>query len=193
MSQITCTELQGRHGKLATININRPTALNACTKEICIEIRQHLEKWQQDDQVFAVFIKGEGGKAFCAGGDIRFLYENKDQTAKSISFFQHEYINNLTIAEFTKPYIAWLDGITMGGGIGLSIHGSHRIATEKTLMAMPEAAIGLFPDIGGGYFLPRLDNYAGWYLALSGARINAREAFETGLANHFIASDQYSI
>lgn len=188
MDDIIISELSGPFGKLGRLHLNRPKALNACTTHICKSIHQQLQKWQQDDHLKAVLITGEGDKAFCAGGDIRSLYANKDTPEVAAEFFDIEYANNLTIAHFQKPYIAWLDGITMGGGIGLSVHGSHRIATENTLVAMPETAIGLFPDVGGGYFLPRLAGCIGWYLGLTGSRLNPRETLSSGIATHLIES-----
>src|SRR3990167_4499633 len=190
-NDIIFEELEGQHGKLGLITLNRPKALNACTTSLCQAMHSQLQKWQDNNSIKAVLITGEGDKAFCAGGDIRSLYENKSYPEKLTEFFKIEYANNLRIAEFTKPYIAWLDGITMGGGIGLSIHGSHRIATERTVVAMHETAIGLFPDIGGGYFLPRFANHIGWYLGLTGARINPRETFYCGIANHLISHKQF--
>lgn len=191
MEEIICSELSGKHAKIGHLHLNRPKALNACTQSICKTIHAQLNKWQQDDNIKAVVITGEGNKAFCAGGDIRMLYDHKESPELAETFFKVEYANNLAIANFSKPYIAWLDGITMGGGIGLSVYGSHRIATENTLIAMPETAIGLFPDVGGGYFLPRLPSAFGWYLGLTGTRLNPVETLTSTLATHLLPSDQF--
>ncbi|MBZ3880290.1 3-hydroxyisobutyryl-CoA hydrolase, mitochondrial [Sciurus carolinensis] len=151
-------------------------------------ILQHL-KWEQDPETFLVIIKGAGEKAFCAGGDIRELSEvTKAKQKFAEVFFREEYILNNAIASFQKPYIALMDGITMGGGVGISIHGQFRVATEKSVFAMPETAIGLFPDVGGGYFLPRLQGKLGYFLALTGFRLKGRDVHRVGIATHFVDS-----
>ena len=180
---------------LATIELARPKALNALTLPMIRAMAPCLDDWEDDENVAAIVIKGEGERAFCAGGDVRAVYRSivDDQGGKapselSKSFFLEEYRLNHQIHAFSKPYIAILDGVTMGGGVGLSIHGSHRIATERLLFAMPETGIGLFPDVGGGWFLPRLPGEAGTYLALTGARLDAAGAVALGLATHFVPS-----
>ena len=180
-------------GGLATIELTRPKALNALTLGMIREI----DAWDDDDSVKAVVIKGEGEKAFCAGGDVRAVYRSivddlggNGPSELSKTFFLEEYRLNHSIHAFSKPYVALLDGVTMGGGVGLSVHGSHRIATERLMFAMPETAIGLFPDVGGGWFLPRLPGEMGTYLALTGARLDAAGAVALGVATHYVPSSR---
>lgn len=135
-----------------------------------------------------VIIKGAGEKSFCAGGDVRTVVEGTAAAGKD--FFRNEYRNNELIGNYKKPYIAIIDGITMGGGVGLSVHGKYRIATERTLFAMPETAIGLFPDVGGGYFLPRMTGNLGAYLGLTGFRLKGRDVQKAGVATHFVDSSR---
>ncbi|HEY9567380.1 MAG TPA: enoyl-CoA hydratase/isomerase family protein [Thalassobaculum sp.] len=180
---------------LATIEFTRPKALNALTLGMIREMHPRLDAWEDDEAVKAVLITGEGEKAFCAGGDVRAVYRSivddlagKGPSELSKSFFLEEYRLNHAIHAFSKPYVAILDGVTMGGGVGLSVHGSHRIATERLMFAMPETAIGLFPDVGGGWFLPRLPGEMGMYLALTGARLDAAGAVAAGIATHYVPS-----
>lgn len=189
---ITLTELKGQHGNIGEIFLNRPKALNALTRDMCIAIRTQLNEWENNSTIKAVIIKGAGDRAFCAGGDIRKMYELKktDETEKASFFFKDEYSMNTKIFHFNKPYISFLNGLTMGGGAGVSIHGSHRIATEKFVFAMPESGIGFFTDIGASYFLTRCPHYLGWYLALTGNKINAADALSLGLITHFMDSHQ---
>ncbi|NQW08287.1 MAG: enoyl-CoA hydratase/isomerase family protein [Alphaproteobacteria bacterium] len=184
------------HG-LATIELDRPKALNALTLDMIRAMHPMLDAWDHDDTVKAVLIKGAGGKAFCAGGDVRAVYrsivddlDGKGPSALSRVFFFEEYQLNHAIHAFSKPFVALLDGVTMGGGVGVSIHGSHRIATERLMFAMPETGIGLFPDVGGGWFLPRLPGETGLYLALTGARLDAAGVCALGLASHFVPSSR---
>lgn len=191
---IIFTELRGKHGNIGHILLNRPKALNALTAEMCQQLRDQLLRWQRDDAIKAVIIRGDGDRAFCAGGDIRRLYQDgKENLSVAEHFFRQEYQMNAAIFHFDKPYISLLDGITMGGGAGVSVHGSHRVATERLLFAMPETGIGFFPDVGGGYFLSRCADKMGYYLGLTGARIDAADAYALGLATHIIASDQQEI
>lgn len=182
--------LNGNQGDIGEIILNRPSALNALTKSMCQKIHDQLENWQQDDGIKAVIIRSSGGQAFCAGGDLRFLYENKDDVARSLDFFREEYSMNLAIHEFSKPYIAFLDGITMGGGAGISMNGSHRIATERFEFAMPETGIGFFPDVGSGCFLNKCPGRSGHYLGLTGEKINASDALMLSLVGYYVSSDQ---
>lgn len=133
-----------------------------------------------------VIIKGAGEKSFCAGGDVRAVTEGSLEDGKS--FFRDEYRLNALIGSFKKPYVAIIDGITMGGGVGLSVHGKYRVATERTMFAMPETAIGLFPDVGGGHFLPRMNGKLGLYLGLTGFRLKGRDVQKAGVATHFVES-----
>ncbi|XP_051563917.1 3-hydroxyisobutyryl-CoA hydrolase, mitochondrial [Myxocyprinus asiaticus] len=178
-------------GHAGVITLNRPKALNALNLTMIRHIYPQLKKWDNDSETDIVIIKGAGGKAFCAGGDIRAVTEaGKSGDSLAQDFFFEEYILNNTIGTCQKPYVALIDGITMGGGVGLSVHGRFRVATEKTLFAMPETGIGLFPDVGGGYFLPRLQGKLGLFLALTGFRLKGRDVQRVGVATHFVQSEK---
>ena len=180
-------------GTLGLITLNRPKALNALTLSMVREIHPQLKKWENDSSVKNILIKAEGEKAFCAGGDIRALHDwGKNNDEEAIGFYREEYILNQYIKRYPKPYISLVNGIVMGGGVGLSVHGSHRIAGENYSFAMPETGIGLFPDVGGSFFLPRLSFEAGTYLALTGNRIKAADAIFLGTATNFIKSENFS-
>jgi len=173
--------------KTGLITLNRPKALNALNLPMVRTIHPVLKAWNKDDSIGCVVIKGAGEKAFCAGGDVKSIAVNRGSDLGK-EFFKEEYRLNLEIGQLSKPYVALIHGITMGGGVGLSVHGRYRVATEKTLFAMPETAIGLFPDVGGGYFLPRLQGKLGLFLALTGNRLKARDLFFSGVATHFVES-----
>jgi len=182
-------------GGLGLIRLDRPRALNALSQDMCQAIDRTLAIWAKDDGVRAVLIRGEGGRAFCAGGDIRAVHDDgiaaragESRGARGREFFRDEYRMNRRIRIFPKPYVALMDGITMGGGVGLSIHGSRRVATERTLLAMPETGIGLFPDVGTSYVLPRLPAHVGLYLALTGGRLEAGDLVAFGIATHAVSS-----
>uniref|UniRef100_A0A3Q2PAI1 3-hydroxyisobutyryl-CoA hydrolase n=1 Tax=Fundulus heteroclitus TaxID=8078 RepID=A0A3Q2PAI1_FUNHE len=176
-------------GRAAVITMNRPKVLNALNLSMIRQIYPQLKKWETDPETDLVIIRAAGGKAFCAGGDIRAVTEaGKVGDSLAQDFFREEYILNNTIGSYRKPYVAIIDGITMGGGVGLSVHGRFRVATEKTLFAMPETAIGLFPDVGGGHFLPRLRGKLGLFLALTGFRLKGRDVQRAGVATHFVES-----
>ncbi|XP_056610917.1 3-hydroxyisobutyryl-CoA hydrolase, mitochondrial [Triplophysa dalaica] len=178
-------------GNAGVITLNRPKALNALNLTMIRHIFPQLKKWDNDSETDVVIIKGAGGKAFCAGGDIRAVTEaGKAGDSLAQDFFREEYILNNAIGTYKKPYVALIDGITMGGGVGLSVHGRFRVATEKTLFAMPETGIGLFPDVGGGYFLPRLQGKLGLFLALTGFRLKGRDVQRVGVATHFVESEK---
>ncbi|BFZ22788.1 hypothetical protein BsWGS_25827 [Bradybaena similaris] len=174
---------------LGVITLNRPKALNALNLSMARKIYSQLLTWESDPNIGVVLIKGAGDKAFCAGGDIRAVTEaGRKGEPLARDFFREEYILNHKIGIYKKPYVAFIDGITMGGGVGLSVHGMFRVATERTMFAMPETAIGLFPDVGGGYFLPRLDGKLGIFLALTGFRLKSRDVKHIGIATHFVDS-----
>jgi enoyl-CoA hydratase len=176
-----------RKGAVGLITLNRPKALNALTHGMAVAMHAQLELWKKDDAVGAVVIQGAGERAFCAGGDIRTLYDSgKAGTPYAVEFYRDEYLLNAFIKHFPKPYVALIRGIVMGGGVGVSVHGSHRIADETTLFAMPETGIGLFPDVGGSYFLSRMAGALGLYLALTGARLKTTDALYAGVATHFV-------
>jgi len=176
-----------QRGALGLITLNRPKALNALTHEMCVATKAQLDAWARDKAIAVVAIRGAGERAFCAGGDIRALYESgKAKTAYALNFYRDEYILNATIKHFPKPYVAFLKGIVMGGGVGVSVHGSHRVADETTVFAMPETGIGLFPDVGGSHFLPRCPGETGMYLGLTGARLKTADCLYTGVATAFV-------
>jgi enoyl-CoA hydratase len=177
-------------GGVATVTLNRPQALNAFTLGMYRAFDPKLRAWAETPAVHAVLIRGAGERAFCAGGDVRAVYEagrgisgERDLTAV---FFREEYELIRRIHRLPKPYIAIIDGITMGGGAGVSINGAYRIATERTLLAMPETGIGLFPDVGATRFLNRCPGQVGRYLGLTGARIGPADALYCGFATHFV-------
>lgn len=171
--------------KTGLITLNRPKALNALNLPMIRTIHPVLKAWNTDNGIGCVIIKGAGEKAFCAGGDVKSIAVNRGSDLGK-EFFKEEYRLNLEIGQLSKPYVALINGITMGGGVGLSVHGRYRVATEKTLFAMPETAIGLFPDVGGGHFLPRLEGKLGLFLALTGNRLKARDLLFSGVATHFV-------
>ncbi|XP_041259284.1 3-hydroxyisobutyryl-CoA hydrolase, mitochondrial [Onychostruthus taczanowskii] len=180
-----------KKGGAGIITLNRPKALNALNLPMIQKIYPQIKTWEQDPETFLIIIKGTGGKAFCAGGDIRAITEAGKVGDRLIQdFFIGEYRLNNAIGTCKKPYVALIDGITMGGGVGVSVHGHFRVATEKTVFAMPETAIGLFPDVGGGYFLPRLSGKVGYYLALTGCRLKGRDVLKVGIATHFVESEK---
>ncbi|XP_048834675.1 3-hydroxyisobutyryl-CoA hydrolase, mitochondrial isoform X4 [Brienomyrus brachyistius] len=193
-SQAGSDVLFERVGSASVITLNRPKALNALNLSMIRHIYPQLKNWEKDPETDLVVIKGAGEKAFCAGGDIRAVTEaGRSGDSLAQDFFREEYILNNTIGTYQKPYVALIDGITMGGGVGLSVHGCFRVATEKTLFAMPETAIGLFPDVGGGYFLPRLQGKLGLFLALTGFRLKGRDVQRAGVATHFVESQKSSL
>ena len=178
-------------GNIGLITLNRPKALNSLTHGMCVEVKRQLDEWAVMPSVQAVLVVGAGEKAFCAGGDVvKVTQSYKAGTTEWRDFFHDEYLMNIAIAEFPKPYISLVDGIAMGGGVGVSIPGDLWVATEKTLFAMPETGLGLFPDVGGGWFLPRLPGETGMYLALTGARLKAPDLYALGIASHVVASDK---
>lgn len=172
-------------GKAGVVTLTRPKALNALTHRMVKALARALDAWEADPDVKLVVVKGEG-RAFCAGGDILAVYEAGRSGNASPDFFADEYRLNARIRRFSKPYVALIDGIVMGGGVGISSHGSHRVMTENAVFAMPEVGIGFFPDVGGSYILPRLSGSFGMYLALTGNRIRYGDALGSGLATHAI-------
>lgn len=181
-----------RRGAVGLITLNRPKALNALTHAMCLEMKTQLNVWAVDASVKSVVVRGAGERAFCAGGDIRALYESgKAGTPYALEFYRDEYILDAAIKHFPKPYIALIHGIVMGGGVGVSVHGSHRVAGEAAMFAMPETGIGLFPDVGGSYFLPRCPGQIGMYLALTGARLKTADTLYAGVATHFVGAAKW--
>ena len=180
-----------QRGNIGLITLNRPKALNALTQGMVLDIHPQMEAWAEDDSIQAVVIVGEGDRGFCAGGDILWLRNNGlEDRPKAVGFYWDEYRLNRYIKNYPKPYIAFIDGITMGGGCGLSVHGDFRIATERTTYAMPETGIGLFPDVGGSYFMPRCPGETGMYSALTGDRLRPADAVYLGIATHYMSSEK---
>ncbi len=178
-------------GDVGRITLTRPSALHALNTPMCAAILSALQAWASDASVHLVVIDHQDGtRGFCAGGDIRMLAESgAGDASEARAFFATEYRMNVALDEFPKPVLAVMDGVTMGGGVGLSVHGTHRIATERTLFAMPETGIGLFPDVGGGWFLPRLAGQLGTWLALTGDRLKGVDVAAARVATHFLPSE----
>src|ERR1700730_3903285 len=176
---------------LGVITLNRPKALNALTHGMILELEKILPGWEKNTSIKAVVLRGAGDRAFCAGGDVTGLYrEMRDNPSGTLrpGFFRAEYSVNRRIYRFAKPWISLIDGIDMGGGVGLSAHGSHSVASEKFLFAMPETTIGLFPDVGGGYFLTRLAGAVGPFLALTSHRLKVADAVWAGIVDAHVPS-----
>ncbi|MXP14892.1 enoyl-CoA hydratase/isomerase family protein [Altererythrobacter confluentis] len=179
------------HGSAGHLSLNRPKALHALTLEMCHAMSGALATWATDDAVKTVIIDHAEGRGFCAGGDIAFLRNSalNDGGTSGRQFFHDEYQLNHQLFTYPKPVVAFMDGITMGGGVGISQPAKYRVATEHTKFAMPETGIGLFPDVGGGWFLSRLGGRMGQFLALTGARLDGAECLWSGLATHYLASE----
>ena len=177
-------------GGIALVTLSRPKALNALTLGMIRAFYPRLTAWASDPAVKAVVIEGEGERAFCAGGDVRAIYDSVKTSPSDLhrTFFIEEYRLNRAIHRFPKPYIALIDGVTMGGGLGLSRHGSIRVASERTMAAMPETGIGLFPDIGASWFLNQCPGEVGRYLALTGARLKGADVLHAGFGTHYVES-----
>ena len=177
---------------VACVTLNRPQALNTLSYGIVKALAAKLDEWERDDSIHAVLVRGAGEKAFCAGGDVRYLYQSfQSGSEEHLQFFCDEYQLDHQIHRYSKPYIALVDGIVMGGGMGISQGAQFRIVTDRTRMAMPETAIGLFPDVGASYFLSRLDGAMGIYLGLTGKSIKAPDILAAGLGDLYL--DTYSV
>ena len=187
------TVIVRKQGRIGRLTLNRPKALNAVDRGMLGIIHRALDAWSGDPAVHAVVIEGTGGRAFCAGGDIRWLREMTlaGHLTETEAFFAEEYALNLAIARYPKPFVALIDGVCMGGGIGLSVHGSFRVVSRAATLAMPETSIGFFPDVGASYILPRLRSGFGMFLALTGARANAADAMYLGLATHYVERERF--
>ncbi|MBM7598848.1 enoyl-CoA hydratase/carnithine racemase [Virgibacillus halotolerans] len=179
---------------VATITLNQPKAINALTYDMLLPIREKLLEWDENNAIRIVILKGAGSKGFCAGGDIKTLYQAREQHQDALQaaeqFFAVEYKTDQLIAAFSKPIIAFLDGVIMGGGVGLSYGASHRIVTERTKWAMPEMNIGFFPDVGAAYFLNKAPGYIGRYLALTAMTLRAADVLYINGADAFIPSER---
>uniref|UniRef100_A0A0E0BR38 3-hydroxyisobutyryl-CoA hydrolase n=1 Tax=Oryza glumipatula TaxID=40148 RepID=A0A0E0BR38_9ORYZ len=186
MSQV----LVEANGVTRTLVLNRPKQLNALSSEMITCFLRCFTAYEEDDGVKLLIVKGKG-RAFCAGGDVAAVVRsiNNDSWKYGAHFFRNEFLLNYIIATYSKPQVSLLTGIVMGGGAGVSIHGRFRVVTDSTVFAMPETALGLFPDIGASYFLSRLPGFYGEYVGLTGVRLDAAEMLACGLATHFVSSD----
>ncbi|MEZ5695640.1 MAG: enoyl-CoA hydratase/isomerase family protein [Sphingomonadaceae bacterium] len=179
------------HGPAGHISLNRPKAIHSLTLDMCHAMSAALSQWADDDAVQAVLLDHAEGRGFCAGGDINLLRNSalNDGGVSGRKFFHDEYQLNHQMFTYAKPIVAFMDGITMGGGVGISQPAKYRVATENTRFAMPETGIGLFPDVGGGWYLARLGGRLGQFLALTGARLDGAECLWAGLATHYLPSE----
>jgi enoyl-CoA hydratase len=182
--------LLGVEGRAAFLTLNRPSAINALDHGMCLRIAGALAAWERDPAVAAVVIWGAGERGLCAGGDIRAVHASATRSDghEAAAFWRDEYRLNAAIAEYAKPYVALMDGIVMGGGVGISAHGDVRVVTERSRIAMPETGIGFVPDVGGTHLLASAPGELGTHLALTGEAIGAADAVLCGLADHFVAS-----
>lgn len=180
------------HGKVGHISLDRPKALHALTLDMCHAMSAALSEWAHDEAVEAVVLDHAEGRGFCAGGDIGMLRHSalNDGGASGRKFFHDEYQLNHQLFTYGKPVVAFMDGITMGGGVGIALPCKYRVATENTRFAMPETGIGLFPDVGGGWHLSRLQGRLGQFLALTGARLDGAECLWAGIATHYLPSEK---
>ena len=183
-----------RRGAAGLITLNRPQALNAVTHAMVLALRAQLDGWGNDPAITRVVIQAAGARAFSAGGDIRALYDlgQAGRHGEALQFWRDEYPLNVAIKNFRKPYVALIDGLVMGGGVGVSVHGSHRVAGDRFQFAMPEVGIGFFPDVGATWFLPRMPGETGTYCALTGERFGSADGCAAGLATHRIPSARFA-
>jgi enoyl-CoA hydratase len=183
-----------RRGAAGIVTVNRPKALNAVTHQMVRALARKLDEWVNDGAVTRVIVTAAGERAFSAGGDIRALYElgRAGRQQEALGFFREEYALNTFIKRYPKPYVALIDGIVMGGGVGISIHGSHRIAGDRYAFGMPEVGIGFFPDVGATYALPNLPGEIGTYCALTGDRLKTADGVRAGAATHHVRSERFA-
>lgn len=180
-----------KRGGAGIIRLNRPKAINSLTLPMVRDLFQALQRFEGDADVSCVVLTGEGDRGLCAGGDVRIIHDlGKAGDPQVLDFWREEFPLNYRIARFGKPYIALMDGIVMGGGVGISAHGSHRIVTERTKLAMPETGIGYFPDVGGSWLLPRAPGECGTWLGLTGNAVTAADAIYAGFADYLVPSDR---
>jgi enoyl-CoA hydratase len=183
-----------RRGAAGIVTLNRPAALNAITHGMVRALHRQLEAWADDGAVTRVIVTAAGERAFSAGGDIRALYElgRAGRQDEALRFFREEYTLNAAIKRYPKPYVSLIDGIVMGGGFGVSVHGSHRVAGDRFQFAMPEVSIGFFPDVGATWVLPRMPGETGAWCALTGERMKTADAVATGIATHHVRSERFA-
>ena len=180
-----------KRGAAGIIRLNRPKAINSLTLPMVRDLFQALQRFEEDADISCVVLTGEGDRGLCAGGDVRIIHDlGKAGDPQVLDFWREEFPLNYRIARFGKPYIALMDGIVMGGGVGISAHGSHRIVTERTKLAMPETGIGYFPDVGGSWLLPRAPGECGTWLGLTGNAVTAADAIYAGFADYLVPSDR---
>ena len=182
-----------RRGAAGLVTLNRPHALNAVSLAMVRELTRQLAEWERDPTVTRVIVASRDPRAFSAGGDVRALYDlgRAGRFDEALGYFREEYALNTHIKSYRKPYVALIDGIVMGGGVGISVHGSHRVAGDKFAFAMPEVGIGFFPDVGATWFLPRLPGRLGTYCALTGERLDGADAVVAGIATHRVPSARF--
>lgn len=202
VGKVNCSELDCVDGnKIGVVELDNPASLNALTLDMLRQLKAKLEEWEDDERIVCVFLHGVGEKAFCAGGDVRTMYnmmraasEREDQAEATKQFlteyFTVEYGCDYLIHRYSKPVIVWGEGIIMGGGMGLYMGASHRVTTPTSRLAMPEISIGLYPDVGGTWFLNKLPDGIGMFLGLTGAQINATDALELGMSEHMLMPEQ---
>ncbi len=179
-------------GRAGVVILNRPRALNALSLEMVRDMDAHFHRWAKNPHIYGVIQRAHDDGAFCAGGDVKAIYQARETDPDAgPRFYREEYQHNWTLHRFIKPTVSLINGVCMGGGVGISVHGTHRVAGEGYRLAMPETAIGLFPDVGGSYFLPRLPGRIGLYLGLTGAVIGPADGHALGLATHFIAANRF--
>lgn len=187
----TSDVLTGRDGALGRIRLNRPKALNSLTLPMVRAIEAALDAFEADPGIAAVLLTGEGERGLCAGGDIRMVHDGgRAGSSEPVDFWREEYRMNARLARLKKPFVAFMDGIVMGGGVGVSVYGRHRIVTERTRFAMPETGIGFFPDVGASWFLTRGKGELGAYAGLTGASLSAGDVIAFGLADSFVRSER---
>ncbi len=180
-------------GRIGRLTLNRPKALNALNLDMIRSMTAALLEWRDDPAIAAVLVDAQGDRAFCAGGDVRALVEPANRNGEyARQFYTEEYRLNTLIKEYGKPYVSLIDGIVMGGGVGISVHGTRRICGDRALFAMPETGIGFYPDVGGSYFLPRLKGEMGTWLALTGARLKTADMIALGIATDYLPSDTHA-
>jgi len=182
-----------RRGAAGLVTLNRPQALNAVTHVMVSKLAQMLAAWAEDHAVTRVVVSAAGERAFSAGGDLRAIYELRQagRIEEALAYWRDEYRLNAFIKHYRKPYVSLIDGVVMGGGVGVSIHGSHRVAGDRFRFAMPECGIGFFPDVGASWFLPRLPGEVGTYLGLTGGRLESTGGVQAGLATHQVRSVRF--
>lgn len=183
-----------RRGAAGVVTLNRPQALNAVTHAMVRALAHQLETWARDDGITRVIVAAAGERAFSAGGDLRHLYDlgRAGRQAEALEFWREEYRLNAQIKRYPKPYVALIDGIVMGGGVGVSVHGSHRVAGDRFLFAMPEVGIGFFPDVGATWFLPRMPGELGTFCGLTGERLRTADGVAAGVATHHVRSARFA-